>query len=477
MISAMDRNGAGANVPARTGQLATRQLGTRELVTVIIRRRWIILGILLPIMGVAFLATLRTSDAVTAATRVVIETREPETTSFANVSVDYDVLMSSASQVVISIPVALKAAKMLEDSIPTLRESHELLAGLSTHQDLRDLILEHEDANQVGETNILEISFTHPSARFALMAVGAITRAYIDYSIERRQNLPAVAYYTDQIEQVKADLDSLLAVRSDILEAHGIIAFKENAQSTAAQIVEMERGYFNARADREQAESLLTAMRAAIESDDNFVPIMKSAATQEFLSIQRMLNEQQSKLVEIKQEYTENSPFVLRQQAVVDELLKSFREQRADYVKTLEIEVEAARRKELSLKDAVNTQRGLIARYPEVSQQLRSVDVSIDSQMDLLEILQTKRGEVRLKAASDRRVSNIVPLNTPSISGFVGGSKKLIYMSLATIFGLALGLIAALFVDNQDHRIYDKYQVQEYLEIPVLGSISSVEEK
>ena len=118
-----------------------------------------------------------------------------------------------------------------------------------------------------------------------------------------------------------------------------------------------------------------------------------------------------------------------------------------------------------------------MAEYPEIARQIKSIDVTIETQMDLLELMQTKRGEVRLKSATDSRVSNIVPLNKPTISGFVIGSKKAIYLSLATIFGLVLGLIAALFIDSQDHRIFDKYQVQEYLELPVLGSISKTEEK
>jgi capsular polysaccharide biosynthesis protein len=54
----------------------------------------------------------------------------------------------------------------------------------------------------------------------------------------------------------------------------------------------------------------------------------------------------------------------------------------------------------------------------------------------------------------------------------VAGSKKMLYLLLATLFGLALGLLAALFAENQDHRLYEKRQVQQYLELPVLGSIT-----
>lgn len=464
-------------MPANKNLASARQLGTREILTVVIRRRWIILGILIPIVLMAFLATLNTTDSVTASTRVVIEARQPESTSFGNGSVDYDVLMSTASQVAISIPVADRAALALMDSLPDLKAEHLDFHEIETRGQMREYIMGHEDCNQVGETNILELSFSHPSARFALMAVGALTDAFISYTIERNQNKPAVAYYGDQIEQVKAGLDSLLERRTEILDEHGLIAFKENAQSNAAQIVEMERAYFNARADRESAETRLEAVRKAVAQDEMFLPPMTSAASQEFVVIKRMLDEEETKLTRLRQQYTDESTWVSRQDSVVAELRSKFIEQRDNYMAGLEIEIQTARRREFSLSSAVETQRSQITSFPEVSQKLRSVEFSIDTQMDLLELLQIKRGEVRLKAATDARVSSIVPLNAPAISGFVGGSQKVIYLSLATIFGLVLGLIAALFLDNQDHRIYDKYQLQDYLEIPVLGSISNVKEK
>ncbi len=100
------------------------------------------------------LATLNTTDSVTASTRVVIETRQPESTSFGHVSVDYDVLMSTASQVAISIPVAERAALALMDSLPVLAGEHldflqiDTPGGLSVS--MRDIIQDNiESANKV----------------------------------------------------------------------------------------------------------------------------------------------------------------------------------------------------------------------------------------------------------------------------------------------------------------------------------------
>jgi len=476
MISKLPANSeATANVPVVRS--AQRQLGIRDLVVIVVRRRWIILGIVLPIVALALYATLSSTDSITVSARIMVETRQPEDPTFYNASVDYDVLMSTAAQVVVSIPVAERAAEALADSLPMLRATLPSFAGVNTVRDLRDVILGHEDCNQVGETNILEISVIHPNARFAMMAVRAIVEGYIEYNIETKKNQPAVDYYTDQIRDVKADLDSLFVARAQILAQHGISAFRENAQANAAQIVEMERGYFTERANRQALEARLSALRESVAGDPNFMPPVGAQESQDLLALKVALDEEKMKLSQLLQEYNEGTEWVRRQQAVVDELRTRFEAERLNYLRSVEIDLATARSKEASLAEAIANQRKLVEDYPLVAQKLSSVEASIDSQRDLLEILQTKRGEVRLKSATDARISNILRLDEPSVSGLVGGAKKMIYLVLAALFGLTLGLLTALFVENQDHRLYNRFQVEQHLEIPVLGTISHVEEK
>lgn len=470
----MTKNGL---VAGNTYLEPARQMGAKEILAIIIRRRWVILGVVVPIFLLAFLATLRSSSTVTASTRVILETQGPESPSFGSQKVDYDVLMSTASQVVISIPVADMAAEALWDSIPSLMEYFPDFALLQNEGELRDLVFESVDCNQVGETNILEISVTHPSARFSMAAVSAITTAYMEYNILRQRNQPAVQYYSDQIDNVMAEIDSLQEVRASILEEFGLIAFDKSAQSNTAQIVEIERQYFTEQAHRKSLETMLSSIKEVSELEPRFFPQSEDMNGQELFVINRMLDEEETQLTKLRQQYQDDSEWVKRQEAVVNELREKFSKARANLISDMQIQLDISRSKEAAYKTAIDQQRQRAALYPEVNRQLSSVDVNIETQMDLLELLQTKRGEVRLKAASDYRISNIIPLNQPSISGFVGGSKRAIYLILATMFGLVLGLILALFLDNQDHRIYNKFELQEHLEIPVLGAITKAQGK
>ncbi len=143
---------------------------------------------------------------------------------------------------------------------------------LESVEDLRDLIFDSEDCNQVGETNILEISVTHPSARFSMAAVSAITTAYMEKTISKQRNQPAVQYYAEQIDGVMAEIDSMQSVRAGILEEFGLIAFEKSAQSNTAQIVEIERQYFTERANRKSLETMLAAVTSVSDLSLRFFP-------------------------------------------------------------------------------------------------------------------------------------------------------------------------------------------------------------
>jgi len=444
-----------------------RQFGLRDMLAVFIRRRWVIAVVAGPIILFATVGTLRTSRSVVAGARVLIEPRQPENPTFENRYIDHDVLMSTAAQVAISIPVAEKAAAVLVDSLARFRQNDPMFAGVETAKDLRRILLRGIDCHQVGEANILNITFNHPNPRFALMSVGVLMKSYIDFNIEKNQNLPAIEYYNEQMALVHAGIDSLLAARAKIFDEEGFTAFRENASYGVSQIRGLERDYVGARSRRKGIEAALNGLREAIAKDPDYVPTASGLH-----GVKNRLEDENAKLVVYRVQYSESSEWVKRQKKVVEQIREELFRARGDHLRDLEIQLAQYWSTEESLRLSVETQKTGMAAFPGIERKIQAIDLQIDAQKDLLESLQFKRGEVRLKAGTDSRISNILPLNEPSIEMRVGGNWKLLYLALALVFSLALGFLSAMFVDNQDHRFYDRRQVEQVLEIPVLGTIS-----
>ncbi|MBK9303591.1 MAG: hypothetical protein IPM94_06830 [bacterium] len=167
----------------------------------IIRRKWIILAISLSITAVATVSTLLSAERVTASARVMVIGRDAETPTFDRIATNWDLVMSTAAQVASSMPVAEAAAAALYDSVKVIAATDPDFPVVTSVGQLKRVLLHNVSCNQVGESNILNIMFSHVSERFALLAVDAIMKAYIDFNTHSQQNQPAVEYYTEQISR------------------------------------------------------------------------------------------------------------------------------------------------------------------------------------------------------------------------------------------------------------------------------------
>jgi uncharacterized protein involved in exopolysaccharide biosynthesis len=177
-------------------------------------------------------------------------------------------------------------------------------------------------------------------------------------------------------------------------------------------------------------------------------------------------------LAQLRMTYQEESPLFQRQLQFVEETRRIFLNIREDFVTDLKINSDMAMAEENALSESLNEYRRGIEVYPALQRELYTIDLQVDARRELLKALQTKRGEVRLKVQGDERISNITQLNAPSILVGVGQGKKSLYLVMAVVLALVLGVLVALLVDAQDHRIYDLRQAETALDLPVLGSIS-----
>ena len=452
-----------------------RRLNLRDLLMVFFRRRWIVLGVTVPIIAFGIYGLITTSDSYTASSKVLIEARSLENPSFRPVVVEHDVLMSTAAQVAQSIPVAEKAAYMLEDSIPKLKADDPLFTTIHSAQDMRDLILKKISCGQVGESNILAINFSHRNPELALMVVGAVTKAYIEYSVESHQNLKALDYYSEQIQELRTEINDLLVQKVAIHDEAGVTAFRTNSSAGIEQMRNLEFSYYQSLSLRQGLEDKYRTMVKAMEIDPEYVPAAGNSEKTNVNVTKIALDNAIMDLARLRMTYNDSSQFVLRQIEYVESVRQLFQNERNGMVTDLKIEIEIAKAREASLAESLEKYRAELTAYPDIQRRVYAIDLQVDTQKDLMEALEIKRGEIRLKAEGDQRISNITPLNMPAIEFNVGGARKFIYLIFTIIIGTVLGLIVALLVDAQDHRIFDRRQAEIALDVPVLGAISPTE--
>lgn len=455
--------------PQRGGE---DRMDIRSLVEVLIRRRWIIVAVALPVIAVALIGTVRSTQTYRARATIMLEFSSPADPQFGRRSVDYTMALSSAAELGMSAPVARLAAEALADSLPVLREeAPEWFAGVRTVDDLAEVIHGGASSTHVGESNLLNLSVTHPNARFAMMGAGALAEAFIRFNIATKQNSPAVEYYTEQITTTQAEIDSLIGLRAGMISDAGLVGMRADLRQAFQQIWQLENEYFRARTKREGIEARITRLQAAIAADPDFVPTVTNTEAASLNRLKAEFDDQTVELAELRQTYREDSQWVRRARERLASLKADIAQERARYIESLQVGLAEARSIEASYRQAYQEQAGTVASYPTVQGKLETVEMEISSLRELLKSLYMKRGEVRMAANSDLRVSDILLVEQPVLDVPIGYGRKILYLIISVVLAIAMGLVAAFFVESNDHRIYDRRRAEIYLEVPVLGSL------
>lgn len=445
----------------------------RDLLVVLYRRRVLVLGIAGPIVAMGIYGALVTVAHYTASSEIRIEARSIEEPAFQQRPVEYEIIMSGAAQVAQSIPVADKAVAAVWDSLPAYAQRVESLQKIRDRHELRDVILSGVQGSQIGESNLLRITYQHEDPAFALLVVGAVTKAFIAYNIEKGRNSSAIEYYDDQISKAEAEIDTLLAKRVAVFAKSGLSAFEVNTESGIQNMRGLEASYYKAKSNRLGAQDRYNGVVAAIEADVDYMPSLSTAGQNaNIIDARASYDKAVLALAQLRMTYQESSPHIQRQLEYVNETRRIFHGIRADFVRDLKINVDIALAEEQSLEQSLGQYRAGIEQYPALQRELYSIDLQVEARRELLKSLQTKRGEVRLKVQGDERISNIIPLNAPTLMMGVSSSKKFLYLALASLFAVVLSVLVAFAVDAQDHRIFDRRQAEDLLELPVLGAIS-----
>lgn len=453
-------------------------LSMRDVIFVLFRRRWIILAISMPIIIVGGISLFGQTGIYTAASRVVVELQKVELPQWNTTgrNVDYDRELSTLFNIAMSVPVAQKAAEALADSFDIIKALNPEFSGNETLSDLRDYLLHGLDVGPVGESTILEFRFAAARPRVALMASGAIRDAFIGYHNFGRRNPQAVAYYKDQIDAVRAQIDSLYEVRAEAQREGGYSSMADDLRHGSGQLADLQDALMKVRVDRRGLEREYSELLLFLDRDPREFPIGRDeSAAESLVYLRNLVLKHEDELHSILSVHTEDSVPARRQQALLEQSLARLRIEQAAYIESVRLEKEDLAEREAILAEQIGTVRAHNSLAPEAYGKVSILDTEIESLRRLLQDFQSKWGEVRMNEMADDRVSSVAALTDPELISSLTGGKTIVYFAVLTGFALALGLVGGFVVESLDHRIYTPHDVEAKLRLPVLASIGEAD--
>ncbi|PJA76392.1 hypothetical protein CO151_02715 [bacterium CG_4_9_14_3_um_filter_65_15] len=449
----------------------------RDVVFILFRRRWVILAISLPIILLGGTSLFRQTGSFTASARVLVELQKVDLPRWDSTgrSIDYDRELSTLYTIAMSNPVALRAAVTLQDSVGVMISLDDNLVDLAQDNNLSDFLLDGLDVSVIGESNILEFRFSSADPRISLMAVGALRDAFVEYQIHGRKDKRAVQFYTEQMNGVRSQIDSLLARRGQALMENQYISLTKDLDHVSGTLADLRNGLNKSWIDRKSLESKFNQLSKYLEEDPRNFPIgFEESRSQTLMYWRNQVSQHDDELARILTVYTKDSDVALRQQDLIRDSVERLSQEEAGFVQSIQVEIQGLKAREEAIRAQIDLLQAKTRNSPLLYQTVSLIDTEIESLRGLFDDIQGKLGEVRLNEFADERVSNVMALTSPQLSSILSGSKTIIYFILLVVFTIALGIVAAFVLDGLDHRVYDPKDVEDHLKLPVFASVTKV---
>ncbi len=324
----------------------------------------------------------------------------------------------------------------------------------------------------ITQTNIVEITWTGTDPVTVRDVTNSLAQAYIDFSSEGRKQQAR-----RRTEFIRAQLDTQEKRVGTFQQ--GLRAFKEREQLTnvgtesgalSAEIHKFESDRQGLVAERNQYVKLIGKLSAADTLTDELRRLAGTEAIQKNSYIAKLyermfeLSRQREELL-IK--YNAVNPDVKAVDRLITSTKQDLKSASGLYLEGLQSRIE-------SLDATVSTLRRQTEKYPSLEAQEAKLVADVRSAQAVYDQLQTEYQRARITEQSDDLgVRTIDPAGLPSAPISPDRKRSLI---TAILFGLLLGLGAAIVVENLDDSVKSPDEIRDRLGLTVLGTIPRIRE-
>jgi uncharacterized protein involved in exopolysaccharide biosynthesis len=449
---------------------------TRDLISLLFRRKFIALAIFSIIFLASVLSLARQKAAYVADTRILVLRGEGGAQGpIPRPTLQWWEEMKSEVEIVRSRPVAERAVATLsrESTAAGLARGGEVVtASPMTPEDL----LSSLSVEPIEETNFIRLAYHALDPRSAIDGVNAIAEAYLSHRRSMRSNKQTAEFFEEQILTARSEVERMRAEFALYKTKNGITDIGQQTNELIHQRANVESELTDARSRRAALEAEIRVIERSLrDHPDVLVPTPELAEDDNLQNYQRRLSEIDSKYNSLLARYTAESP---QAQAVVrdrEACIQSIRDVVTGLVSAKRNQLEVLRGHESALDTQYRDILVNLENIPEHEAKVALMSLELKTATEQLEELEAQHTQHRLQEATDPRLSNLQIL-APAVTAkrVGGGMKQKLFMVFSFILAAGMALVAAFMVDTLDHTIRFPADIETALGVPVLGSVREV---
>jgi capsular exopolysaccharide synthesis family protein len=462
----------------------------RAIQSLLWRRRWLVLAVAAQVFLITALVTFLRTPLYEASARVLIERSTPKVLEGEEVVPkvwgEYEVARFYATQYLL-----LKDPRVIGQALenPEYRIREQLLASFEANRaeeeaplpdddDLTRFIRSNIKVEQKEYSNMVEVSFRHPSPTIAADVVNAVTNSYQDFFVQEIGLAPrkrASQFLRDAIDESTAEVLELEKQLEEVTRESNTAVAASESEMGRSRLEKLDAMLTDAKARLVQAQARLRAYQTA--TPDGLEQVHDDPRVQKYRS---ELAQLQREIAEVAGKVGPSWPRVRELRTAIGEVRHDLeRQQREVYrevLATAEADVAMAREDRDRLARLYEHERKRANTLQYNARDVEKLRREYAQKKANLERLLGRWEEVALSTDLQeilrRQVSVIGPATAPEHPAV---PRVFFNLALGMMFGGFLGVGSAFLAEALDNKVRNAQQLADIAELPLLGSIPRLE--
>jgi succinoglycan biosynthesis transport protein ExoP len=458
-------------------------LSLRNFVTFLCKRKRIIASFFVTVVGTVTLGSFIMSPIYRAAAKVLVE-RELDTEKALlfrmEMSARYENFdwLVSETEIIKSHPLAERVVAASKLDRPTAKK---VIADTASHFEKAVLNFQKElKAENVGKSNVIEISYENKDPRLVAEVVNRVVATYMAYRAELFNESSAYKFFEEQMHVAGEKLRTMEQNQATFKQEQEALTPEEQRQILVTNLTDYEKSLTTVRTERIGREAKLTVIKDQLRKGYNDINF-PTTETSDSPSREKYIAKLKGDLLDME----------IRR----ERMLQKFKPQYEEVV-DLNKQISATKAKIRSeIREIVNMEmasiRALKAEEDELQASIEKINSQIkDLAQNEFEYSQISRGiedsrevySTLLKQREEARIS-LAKLESGVKTKLISPAvvplepvkpRKKIYIALAILLGLLGGLGLAYLVEYFDHSIDTPAKLEKLTGLPVLGSVREI---
>ncbi|HUS57499.1 MAG TPA: polysaccharide biosynthesis tyrosine autokinase [Planctomycetota bacterium] len=447
------------------GSMVRQGAAQNELLQIAWRHRTMVGVVLAVSLAAAFVYIRNTGLTYTSTARLYVQPEGPRiVTQFQGVLADQSTnYLYTQCEVLKSTPIISGALDK-----PGIRKLRSLEGVASPITYLKNSV----EATVGAKDDIIAVSASLPYSEDALKVVTAVVDSYLDYNTGLRQSTAKEVLRILQTEKDKRDkeLAEKYTAMLEFKKQNGVISFANDGNNIVAQrLVGLSGALTAAQLETVEATAAFATAEAMIQNQQMVaqeVPASPIFGGIENEQLRAELQRSQTRLADLKLNYSDEHPLVIQTRKEIDTLKK-------EYMALVNQRLAKARKKSADIQALLHEQQEQAKHFNALSATYASLESDVGRTERLCEILDSRIKEINI--TEDAGALNVTVLEPARPENTLPNSVKgAQVLGVALVLGAVLSVGMAWAYEKLDQRLKTAEEVSEVTGSPVLGVVPAM---